>query len=422
MPVTSKFFVVLFLLIAPPLFFFSCSSSERTTTNTVPTLVAGNYFELPYELSSGENPTTLLTADSNSDGTIDLLYVLSPLRQESSNAAEHGVVEILQRDSISTAALPFSSSTLISPTSPSWRQHIALADVDGDKISDLLITESDKDNVTVYKGSGDGISFAEQSTTIVGDKPIFITSGDWNNDNHTDLAIVNRAGSSVTVMQNNGLGGSATSFNTTALDVGAMPIKVISSDWNSDTYSDLIVLSRDDQNITVWTNNGSGNFTLSNTLSTGANPQDLISGDWNNDGRVDFAVSNRQDGNLSLFYGLDNGSIAAGVLVTAGNGPGVFETSDFNNDNLSDFIVGHSFSFKSGADSYLGGEFSLILSKNNGETGQNAYESPELFASGTTTSGNIPASLLIVDINTDGKQDLLYSLPSRRKIAVLTGK
>jgi hypothetical protein len=75
----------------------------------------------------------------------------------------------------------------------------AIVDVDGNGIPDIVVVNDFSDTVSFFSGNGDG-TFRTQTTAVVGDRPTWVTTGDFNSDGRIDLAVVNSNSGSVTVL------------------------------------------------------------------------------------------------------------------------------------------------------------------------------------------------------------------------------
>lgn len=394
--------------------FYGCSSSDSPfQSSTGPSNVSGTVFETPLEFDSGENPLSIATGDFNGDNETDIV-ISSSRKQDGISTTGDGTLILFQNTSSSSSRFPFVSST-ITPSTEEWRQDILSIDYSGDNITDLVVTQSDEDKIKFLLNDGSA-NFSDNGSIEVGDVPLRIISGEWNNDNQTDLAVVNRDNSSVSILQNiNGV------FSVSqTLSVGERPIRTVSGDWDADSDDDLAVLLRDSSKVQIWLNNGAGSFTEQATsYAVGSSPIDMITGDWDCDDNLDIAVSNSGDDTISLIYGEGNGTFAEEVAINSGRGPGSMASADFNNDNKMDFVIGHRFLVSTPGVSLLTGDFSLTLSDTSLSTG---YSSSVSFAATTVEDGAPPAEIVIIDADNDSKLDLLISLPIAKKLAVLFGK
>ena len=405
---------LLFLVSSGTFFTAACSSTDLPTeSSTVPSSVSGTVFEVVVEYDAGENPLGITFGDFNGDNKQDIV-VTSPRKQDGISTTADGSMTLFLNNSSSISSFPYTSST-ITPATAEWRQDVISADFTGDNITDLVVTQTDQDQIKLLSNDGSA-TFTDNGSLTVGDVPLKLLSGDWNSDNQTDLAVVNRDNSSISILQNS----SGVFAISQTLSVSAHPIQIASADWDGDNDTDLAVLSRDSTLVQIWLNSGSGTFSAqSTTYTVGSLPIDMISGDWNCDAKQDLAVSNYGDSTLSLIYGNGTGDFDSPLTISSRSGPRTLAAADFDNDSKMDFVAGHNFLVSTSGVSLLTGDFSLTLSDNTSSTG---YASPVSFAVSLATDGAAPADLAISDVDNDSKLDLLITLPVSKKIALLSGK
>ena len=407
--------VILFFLVSSGAFFTAaCSSTDLPTESSiVPSSVSGTVFEAVVEYDAGENPLGITFGDFNGDNKQDIV-VTSPRKQDGISTTADGSMTLFLNNSSSISSFPYTSST-ITPATAEWRQDVISADFTGDNINDLVVTQTDQDQIKLLSNDGSA-TFTDNGSLTVGDVPLKLLSGDWNSDNQTDLAVVNRDNSSISILQNS----SGVFAISQTLSVSAHPIQIVSADWDGDNDTDLAVLSRDSTLVQIWLNSGSGTFSAqSTTYTVGSLPTDMISGDWNCDAKQDLAVSNYGDSTLSLIYGNGTGDFDSPLTISSRSGPRTLAAADFDNDSKMDFVAGHNFQVSTSGVSLLTGDLSLTLSDNTSSTG---YASPVSFAASLAASGSVPADLAISYVDNDSKLDLLITLPVSKKIALLSGK
>ena len=405
---------LLFLVSSGTFFTAACSSTDLPTeSSTVPSSVSGTVFEVVVEYDAGENPLGITFGDFNGDNKQDIV-VTSPRKQDGISTTADGSMTLFLNNSSSISSFPYTSST-ITPATAEWRQDVISADFTGDNITDLVVTQTDQDQIKLLSNDGSA-TFTDNGSLTVGDVPLKLLSGDWNSDNQTDLAVVNRDNSSISILRNS----SGVFAISQTLSVSAHPIQIASADWDGDNDTDLAVLSRDSTLVQIWLNSGSGTFSAqSTTYTVGSLPIDMISGDWNCDAKQDLAVSNYGDSTLSLIYGNGTGDFDSPLTISSRSGPRTLAAADFDNDSKMDFVAGHNFQVSTSGVSLLTGDLSLTLSDNTSSTG---YASPVSFAASLAADGSAPADLAISYVDNDSKLDLLITLPVSKKIALLSGK
>src|SRR5437667_6160411 len=80
--------------------------------------------------------------------------------------------------------------------------------------------------------------FLTQSSYIVGASPEFIATGDFNGDGNTDLAVSNSNSNNVSILLGNGDG---TFIAAGTYAVGTTPFSIALADFNGDAQTDLAV-------------------------------------------------------------------------------------------------------------------------------------------------------------------------------------
>lgn len=91
----------------------------------------------------------------------------------------------------------------------------------------------------VLLGNGDG-TFGTPLTIPVGNQPVAIVAGDFNNDGKLDLAVANFGDSTITLLLGNG-DGTSTQVSGSPFSVGQGPYAITAADFNGDGKLDLAV-------------------------------------------------------------------------------------------------------------------------------------------------------------------------------------
>jgi hypothetical protein len=104
---------------------------------------------------------------------------------------------------------------------------VAVADLDGDSVPDLVTANFLGDDVSVLLGNGDG-SFQSATAFAVGEVPSSVAMADLDGDMIPDLVTANRFSGDVSVLLGNGDG----TFQSAApVAVGDGPASVIRACW-----------------------------------------------------------------------------------------------------------------------------------------------------------------------------------------------
>ncbi|HEX9654945.1 MAG TPA: FG-GAP-like repeat-containing protein, partial [bacterium] len=210
---------------------------------------------------------------------------------------------------------------------------------------------------TVAVEIGTGI-FDERITVAVGENelvPADIFAGDLNNDQFSDLAVVNSGSNSVTILINRFVVPGGAFDPPIVVPVGSGPTSVSGGDFDSDGFIDLAVSNFDDNTVTVLRNTGVTSFVLAQTIPTAEHPTQVDARDFNNDGNLDLAAVILGLNRLQIFLNDGNGNFAAAPEVyNTGASPYALTAADFDNDGDVDIVVSNS------------GDNTILVYDNNG--------------------------------------------------------
>lgn len=247
--------------------------------------------------------------------------------------------------------------------------------------------------------------------------PTSIVAADFNGDGRGDLATANSSvsRSSVSVLLGNTNGTFQPALN---FGIGSGAVSMAVGDLNADGKMDLVTANSADNHLSVLLGNGAGGFAAprSVSLASGHTPLSVAVGDLNADGKMDLAVGGRSSYYIPPwsggYYGGGGGYWVnqAHLNVVMGTGDGGFGTQnsydiggesttgislgDLNADGMMDVVA-------------AAGSVHVLLGNGDG-----SLQSPRHF-------GTYGDSVAVVDVNADGKLDLVT--PNSANVGVSLG-
>jgi hypothetical protein len=346
---------------------------------------------------------------------------------------------------------------------------IAAVDLRGTGILDLVLAEPDSLTVGVLLGNGDG-TFAPEQLYSSPARPLSLTVADFNHDGHPDVVlglIADAPVGAVAFFAGDGTGkllAPVTTPLTRNISPAAVVVALASGDLNNDGIPDLLVTDQnfDSPGTYVYLGKGDGTFTAGTNLGGILNAAigdlnkdgcpDVVTidtlgaatvllghcdgtfqllsplgffgegetgtavalADVNGDGKLDLITSGISTGAGGAF-GQDSGSL---ISVSFGDGAGGFEparvyraqsgmfglaVADFNGDSHPDVVVASQdtdsvFLFlNDGTGRFAGPQGRYVGWLEKGSPANNQLQGP----------ANATVSLAAVDLNGDGKKDML---------------
>lgn len=214
---------------------------------------------------------------------------------------------------------------------------VAVADVDGDGRPDLVYAT--RDSLAVRRGAG-GATFSGETARALPAEPLALRVGDFDGDRRADVAVLAADGLRVYPGQADAsLGTPALVEATTAL------VTLDVADLDGDGRADLVV-GRADGSVGVRLGGPGGSFLAPIALSAGSAVQALAIGDMDGDGRRDLVVAAADASGrvqLQVFPGTPGGGFGAPVATplqdSSGSRVGSVALADFNGDGRVDVAL-----------------------------------------------------------------------------------
>jgi len=343
----------------------------------------------------GYRPGAILVADFNLDGHPDILEV---------NSSSDFAVFIGKGDGTFDASRSWAL--------PGGAFPAAIGDFNNDGQPDLLTLNYQNNNttriLTLALGSpGPNFQAPPESFSSVAD---VLATGDFNEDGKLDVIASNGFNNlaSVALGQGNGTFISRPSFAVLPPNNSAGSFVV--GDFNGDHHLDLVTTSFTKYGqIFLTLGNGNGSFNPGVRVDVGIHSNFVAAGDVNGDGKLDLVATNfgiGGTGNVQVALGNGDGTFQSAISYSAGNfDPNFVSIGDLNGDGKLDLFV---------INSGNPGSFDVLLGNGDG-----TFQAP----SPATTLGTYPMQPLLIDLNGDGKLDVVIQMNnSTQNLYVLLGR
>jgi hypothetical protein len=185
------------------------------------------------------------------------------------------------------------------------RQSFAFGDVDGDGHIDAVVArrrdDAEPGRVSVFRGDGSGRFVDALRDYPVPPNPIFLALADVNGDRRPDLLISHNHSRGISIHMNDGRGGFAAAAGS-PLDIGREAYGLSVADMNRDGHPDLVAATV--TSATVLLGNGAGQLTAApgSPFRAGPGAYQVAIGDLDEDGKPDVVVSSFEGSALTILF------------------------------------------------------------------------------------------------------------------------
>ena len=354
------------------------SLGTAATSSSTSELIANGTFQSAVTYVAGTSPSAMKLIDLNKDGHLDMVTADTGSNQISiyvnlgagtfqsvatyattngpadlafGDVNADGNVDIMTADAVSSSISVFLGngsgtfnagvSYLVEPIDgfPGACSDLALGDLNGDGMLDVVTADPDTYTITSMLNQGDG-SFVRGSFAFRDGPATDVALADLNGDNKLDLISTDREVGilQVALGQGNGTFQAPVSYRVGPFAESA-PSSLVLGDISGDNKLDIVVTDEGRNKATVFINNGNGSFAAAVDYATQGSPQSVALADFNGDAILDMATVDQTSAKTSVFLNQGNGTFQAAVSYTVGNQPSSISVGDVNEDGIQDLAV-----------------------------------------------------------------------------------
>ncbi|CAF0957422.1 unnamed protein product [Adineta steineri] len=332
-----------------------------------------------YSTGSGSSPYALIVIDLNNDKQLEYVVTywgtgyLAVL-------TEYYAAEFTKQFSYNTGSAPHSYS-------------LAAGDFNNDNQSDVVVANSDTDNINILFGLNNGLFTSPMTYSIGSDSsPQYVITGDIDKDNHLDIITLNSKENTMSIIMNYGNGsfGQQKKYSTGS---NSFPTSIVMGDLNNDNRNDFVITNKQDDSIGIFLGFDYTSFQneITYSINNTQGAEAVTVSDFNNDKYLDIAVVYWGSWQLAIFLGHSDGNFSLLTIYSTGSNstPVALVVNDFNKDNHADIAIGYAGSNAIG----------IFLGFGNG-----SFSNQVMFSTGIDTE---PYSLAVGDLNNDNRTDIV---------------
>jgi ankyrin repeat protein len=368
------------------------------------TAVAGSFnfaAKVDFSLGSGTSPRSLVAADFDSDGRLDIAATLSFAAQ----------VGVLRNVSSGAGNLAFAAPTKY--TVGAGPIPLIAVDLNGDGKIDLAAANNNVNNVSILQNASIGpgsISFLPQAAFGAGNSPYSMVSADFNGDGRPDIATSDLDGATITVLINSGKAAEPVEFmGRKQIVLPSSPAAVAIADFDGDGERDLVIADPNRKEMGALRNTGNARFPEISRFTAGTKAGGIGLADFDGDGKIDVAVSSSdfQSFEPVLIYRNSSspGTMAFSVATTYTpvTGAGDILAADFDGDGRVDLATAN-----------VGSNSISIVRNLSSGPGNFSFSFPI-----NVVVGPSPARIVAADFDGDSKLDIAAGSGGSRYVAVM---
>lgn len=342
-------------------------------------------FSIGYSVPVGSDALSIVLADANNDGDMDVVMACQ----------NPPAVELYMGNGTGQ----FVPGTILRMPGGGRPFALAVGDVTGDLVPDLVTADIDGDRVLIYPGGGTSLlDFAEQPTELhIAGGPCACSIGDLNSDGVPDLAVSAFFNSQLVVVTQYAHQPGEATYTATTVQLDGAPALSVIADVTGDGRNDIVTCLATRATMAVVAQRVDGSLAAPFQLDATGFPLRAAVGDVNRDGRMDLLALSSYGDRINLWPALPDGRLAGarnydtGLLYS-----NYVAAADFDGDGRSDAVVGDNFD-------------SQVVIMQAGAQG-------DLQVTKTINLGAFVFNVRTMDVDRDGDMDVLVPVENGVKI------
>jgi len=234
-------------------------------------------------MDNGHFATRTALHDLNRDGKPEIIV---------SNSFNNALYVFINESTAGTIAFN-ATPVKVTVTGATNTYGLEVADVNGDKLPDIIVTQFQSNHIFILKNESTGnVNFAEPFKINVFGNLNKLTTADFNSDGKSDLAVTSTLTNEVVLLFNQSSTSAFSFAAPVALNTGNGPWGIDVSDIDGDRSPDIIVSNRNQTVLDVFIHNGSTHTGITrSTIATTRFTRNILAGDLDGDAKPDLAFT-----------------------------------------------------------------------------------------------------------------------------------